>query len=329
MRKSIFYIITALGLLSLNSCEKDETKAVLSSNPVAPTLSVPASLSTDFTRANGASSIKFMGKAADLGFKASIKYTLEADTSAKFVKPVSIASAYVDTFSMTISDLNTLLLKQFTADSAQTIHFRVKTYVTDAVPTVYSAVSDVKLTPYGLPRLDLISGTTVTGKVESSLGNGSYTGLVYVDATKPFTLKDPDTGIVYGNSGGALSTTGSAISAATGWYRLTANTKSLTYTLDPHMVGLVGAFDGWSSPDSKMAYNAKTGTWSITIALPAGEVKFRMNDDWAWNLGGTPDNLTHGGSNITLAAGTYTITLTITNDVAGSETGTYTIVSAK
>ena len=76
-----------------------------------------------------------------------------------------------------------------------------------------------------------------------------------------------------------------------------------------------------------MDYNASTGTWDITVTLVAGDIKFRLNDAWAWNLGGTTDNLTHNGSNITVAAGNYTIKLTITVfSPLGSEAGTYTIV---
>ena len=38
-------------------------------------------------------------------------------------------------------------------------------------------------------------------------------------------------------------------------------------------------------------------------------MKFRANDDWAINWGGTLDALTQGGANITVAAGTYDIQL--------------------
>ena len=77
-----------------------------------------------------------------------------------------------------------------------------------------------------------------------------------------------------------------------------------------------------------MEYNPATGTWSITLNLVDGEIKFRLNNAWAWNLGGTPDNLTVDGANIPLTAGNYTIVLTITNpnSVKGEVGGTCTIV---
>ena len=90
------------------------------------------------------------------------------------------------------------------------------------------------------------------------------------------------------------------------------------------MIGLVGSAtpNGWDSPDQKMDYDAVTGTWKKTLTLVAGEFKFRLNDAWVWNLGGTTDNLTQGGNNIAVTAGNYTISLTIINGT----TGTYKIV---
>ena len=89
-------------------------------------------------------------------------------------------------------------------------------------------------------------------------------------------------------------------------------------------IGLIGSAtpNGWDTPDQKMDYDSKTGTWSITVDLIDGDIKFRKNDGWAWNLGGTHDNLTQGGDNLSVSAGNYTITLTIINDA----TGTCTIV---
>jgi hypothetical protein len=62
--------------------------------------------------------------------------------------------------------------------------------------------------------------------------------------------------------------------------------------------------------------------------LIVGEIKFRYNDGWAWNLGWNTAKtaLEHNGGNIAVVeAGNYTITLTITRFEA-PETGTFTIV---
>ena len=82
-----------------------------------------------------------------------------------------------------------------------------------------------------------------------------------------------------------------------------------------------------------MEYNPATGTWSITLNLVEGEMKFRLNNGWAWNLGyhtgTTPVILTdlfHDGDNIKVTAGNYTITLTITQPNGPTEAGSCTIV---
>ena len=155
-------------------------------------------------------------------------------------------------------------------------------------------------------------------KIESALGDGAYFGYVKLDVTKPFTLHDPDANITYGADGTALAVNGAGIvPPGTGWHELSVNTVALTYNMSAYMIGLVGSAtpNGWNTPDQKMDYNPQNGTWYITIDLIVGEIKFRKNDGWAWNLGGTPDNLVGDGANIPIPeAGNYTIVLTITDD---------------
>ncbi|MCL4483982.1 MAG: SusE domain-containing protein [Bacteroidetes bacterium] len=329
MNKKIFIYLTFIGLIGiLFSCKKDETKAILSDNPVAPTLvSVP-----DLTlkRANGTNVLQFVGTAVDPGFQASATYYLEACVKGtNFKDPLLIFSDKQDlSMKISVSDLNGIFLKKYPADQLTSVDLRIRSVLSVSSGTasfVYSSVTkSADATTYGLPRLDLI-GSGITQKIESALGNGVYVNFVKLDATKSFTLKDPDSNTIYGGSNGVLSVNGSGIkSTANGWYRLTVDTKALTYKLESYMVGLVGDAtpNGWSSPDQKMDYNASTGTWSITLNLVSGGFKFRLNDDWGWNLGGTTDNLTQGGANCSVTAGNYTITLTIINGT----TGTYTIV---
>jgi hypothetical protein len=255
-----------------------------------------------------------------------------AAAGTNFADPIVILTdVQNDSLKISVSDLNGLLLKKFPADKASSIDFRIRSVlVVDAgtgapgtgnAPFEYiSKTSNANVTLYGLPKLDLID-SGINQKIESPLGNGDYKGFVKLDATKPFTLLDPDNNIKYGANGSALAVNGTGITVAkSGWYMLKANTKDLSYSTSDYMIGLVGSAtpNGWDSPDQKMDYNAQTGTWSITLDLKAGEIKFRKNDGWAWNLGGSPDNLTQGGDNIAVSAGNYTITLTIINDATGT-----------
>ncbi len=321
--------MSLLSLIILFSCEKDETKAVLSDTPGEPGLNVP-STELVLQRANATQVLVFSGAAADFGFPAAISYTLEAIKSgASFDSPTIIATAAVDTFALTVADLNAKLLDMGIAEySATQVEMRVKATLTSTVPAAYSAVKVVTATLYGLPRLVLT--TTPEQGILSPAGDGNYGGLVKLEAGVSFTLTDLESGKTYGGVGGVLSENGAPIVVETaGWYNLTASTVDLVYAANPYFIGLVGSAtpNQWNAPDQKMDYDPATGTWSITIDLVDGDIKFRLNDDWAWNLGGTTDNLTHNGANIPVTAGNYTIVLTITNATVGSETGTFTITA--
>jgi hypothetical protein len=332
MKKLIFYILF-IGL-ALASCKKDETRVIMSASPTVPTIATLPNLTLQ--RVNGTSTLKFVGTPVDPGFKASATYFLEAAAAGtNFKDSVLIMSDVQDTaLKITVSNLNGILLKKFTADAASSVDYRIRALLsidagTGAKPKIYtSPAKNASTTIYGLPRLDLLNSGVVQ-KIESALGDGKYVGFVKLDATKPFTLKNPDTNVTYGATGAALAVNGAAIPvAANGWYKLSANTTALTYSSDSYMIGLVGSAtpNGWNSPDQKMDYDAKTGTWKITITLVDGEFKFRLNDAWSVNWGGTASNLVFNGANVPITAGNYTISFTITNDVAGSNTGTFTIV---
>jgi len=339
MKIKINYLILMLLIVGLfPSCQKQELVKMMTT-PVAPELTKIPDLT--LIRTNGTDTLTFVGSPVDPGFQASAIYYLEACPAGdNFANPISILNSTKDNaMKITVSDLNAILIKVFPTDSVSSVDFRIRSVLvvdagtgapgTGSNPFEYSSkIVTENVTTYGLPRLDLV-GSGINQKIESALGDGSYFGYVKIDPAKPFKLHDPDSDTTYGASGGKLVADGGSGIVATGdagWYKLYANTVDLTYSMDAYMIGLVGSStpNGWGSPDSKMDYDAKSGTWSITIDLIAGEIKFRLNDGWAWNLGGTPDNLTQGGANIPIATtGNYTITLTINSD---GQTGSCTIV---
>lgn len=340
MKQKILIFIGIMGLLSLfASCEKDEVRIILDNEPTPPViLSMPESLILQ--RNNATDTLLFTAQTVDPGFAASANYFFEAaETGTGFANPLTIyAGAKIDSIQMRVSVLNTTLLKAFEADMVTSADFRIRATLvvdggtgapgtgTDKVFEYISATITANVNPYGLPRLDLI-GSGMDQKIESASGDGTYTGYVKLNSANAFTLLNPDTDTEYGRAAaaGTLEVDGAGISIDdNGWHILTADINALTYKTEAYMIGLVGSAtpSGWDTPDQKMDYNPKTGTWYITLDLIDGEIKFRKNDGWAWNLGGTPENLTQGGDNIVVTAGNYTITLTIVND----ETGSCTIV---
>lgn len=338
MNKKLLIFLTFIGLIGLlASCEKDETKVYMSSNPTAPTiLSVP-----DLTlkRTNGTQKLTFTGTPVDPGFQASATYFLEACASGtNFADALIIQSGIkAEKFEITVADLNGMALAKYPADKATSIDIRLRAVLTqDAgtgyTPMVYSSgLKTVNITPYGLPRLDLVN-SGIAQKIQSPLGDGKYAGYVKLNTANPFTLKDPDTNKTYGANGSVLAENGSAIAVETnGWYKLDVNTTALSYNLAEYNVGVVGAFTGWGgSADYMMDYDADKGYWTTTLDLPAGPMKFRLNSKWDVNWGPDGDKdlpgtggimaLPNSSGNINItAAGNYTIRLVV-NGSAGSVT---------
>lgn len=96
--------------------------------------------------------------------------------------------------------------------------------------------------------------------------------------------------------------------------RVTVDLTSMSLTVDPVTeVEVVGSFTDWgTNEDYLMKYSSETDSWKIEgAAIPAGgQWKFRMNRDWAINVGGALDNLVQDGGNITdTDPGVYTIEL--------------------
>jgi hypothetical protein len=134
--------------------------------------------------------------------------------------------------------------------------------------------------------------------------------------------KNNDWGLNYGDNGadGTLEKDGSNIAVSEGTYLITFNANELTVTLEEIDVpGIVGsaAPNSWDGPDVAMIPDfSRDGVWIATgVQLKAGEIKFRMNNDWAVNYGdnGADGSLEKDGSNIVVAAGKYDIELNLTD----------------
>jgi hypothetical protein len=345
MNKNLLIYLTFVGLIGLLSdCKKDEMKVIISANPIAPTILTLPDLT--LKRASGKDTLIFTGTAVDPGFQASATYFLEACAKGNnFKDSISIANGISpQRMKITVSELNGLLLKKFPADQVSTVDFRIRAVLsidagTGYKPMIYSsAAKSADVTIYGLPRLDLI-GSGITQKIESALGDGTYTGFVKLDKTKAFTIKDPDSGTIYGANGTALAVNGTALTPSeNGWFQLSADTKGLTLKLDLYKIGLVGSatLNGWNGPDQPFDYNAQTGIWSCTTTLVSGVVKVRKNNDWnqginlglgdathtqynlsnLWNNGGSKDIPIADAGNYTmqLSIGSSTYSMTITKN---------------
>jgi starch-binding outer membrane protein SusE/F len=133
--------------------------------------------------------------------------------------------------------------------------------------------------------------------------------------------KSNDWGLNYGDNGanGTLEKDGANIAVAKGVYLITFNHNDLTIKIEKTSIpGIVGsaAPNGWNGPDVQMKPDFfKDAVWVAKgVKLAAGEMKFRMNNDWGVNYGddGLNGTLELNGANIPVtSAGTYDIELNL------------------
>lgn len=95
------------------------------------------------------------------------------------------------------------------------------------------------------------------------------------------------------------------VNAGEGVYYMDVNLSEGTITATKvETMGMIGGFNGWDG-DAVMTWNAEEYCFEATNAgVTAGGWKFRVNGDWAVNLGGSLNNLTAGGDNLTVAGNT-------------------------
>ena len=130
----------------------------------------------------------------------------------------------------------------------------------------------------------------------NSWNDGNYgTGTINDDGLSGTLIDD-------GGSGNVL--------AEPGFYRAEVDLAAMTYKLTSiASIGIIGPAQAGSwDVDTDMTYNKETRAWEATVELAADEFKFRANDGWDINWGGSFDNLKQNGDNLRInEAGTYFI----------------------
>ena len=109
------------------------------------------------------------------------------------------------------------------------------------------------------------------------------------------------------NFGGAATNEGGnfGVNAGEGVYYFDVNLSEGTITATKvETMGIIGGFNSWGG-DATMTWNAKEYCFEATnVGVTADGWKFRINGGWDINLGGSLDNLTAGGANLSVAGNT-------------------------
>lgn len=208
------------------------------------------------------------------------------------------------------------------------VEIRIKAVVSENVNPLYSDVTSFYITPFdaGKPKLyvtgthqpipwDFASAQTIYSLVEDE----NYEGYIYFTASCEYKLnKTPDIAWGAGASAGTIAIDGANLTNATaGMYWVTVDTLIATINTEVRNWGVIGSATagGWDT-DTDMEYDFALGKLKATMDLTADEIKFRVNDDWAINLGdtGADGTMEPGGDNIVVPeAGNYTVYLDLSN----------------
>lgn len=340
--KNINKIISIFAiLLVLVSCEKEVFDPVV--GVYTPPTMEDVSGNYVFTEDMANDVFKtFKWSAADYGFQSATTYKVQIDFAGnEFANAIELASTTGTSADITVGALNQKLLAMGAKTNVgNDFEIRVVASVNANVQKLISNAPVVNILPYKVviiyPSLYLpgnyqaASGYTSdwspdkAQQVYSIKQDEKYEGYVnMVGSDIKFKFTDePNWDVNWGDDGadGTLDPNGADIAIpAAGYYRIKADINALTYSFMKTDWGLIGDAtpNGWDS-DQNMTYSMDTKTWSITLDLAAGSIKFRANDDWALNYGdnGFDGTLEEGGENIPIAeAGNYTIVLNL--EVAG------------
>ncbi|MXV50982.1 SusF/SusE family outer membrane protein [Pedobacter sp. HMF7647] len=334
-------IALALISVSLWSCEKDETQVVAD---VSPAGQLTASATTlNLTQANQAKpAVTLAFPAATVtGYTVPVTSTIQFDVKGNnFSNPKEYVVA-TTTFSPTTADFNNMLLALGikVGEPAQ-IDVRLKSGAAINAMT-FSNVVTLSATPYLASAWIYAPGAyqgwnpSTADSLVSTSSNGIYQGVINFPAGSLDFKITPEKkwDVAYGDAGaGSLSTSGGNLNVGTAGLKLvTADMNKKTWTVEKFdSWGLIGSATagGWDADTDMKFINDGKNTWKLTTTLTSGDIKFRMNDAWDVNLGGSNGTLTAGGGNIAVAeAGKYTVTLSLTYDSNKKVTGgTYNLV---
>lgn len=147
---------------------------------------------------------------------------------------------------------------------------------------------------------------------------GVYTGYVYVADPNGANLQfkfqrvagswdnEINAGAFVSFGGAATNENGNiGVNAGEGVYYFDVNLSEGTITATKiETMGMIGGFNNWDG-DAVMTWNAEEYCFEATnVGVTADGWKFRVNGGWDINLGGSLNNLTAGGDNITVAGNT-------------------------
>ncbi len=336
MKNTFKILLATLIFVGLWSCE-DEQELMFLTPPasfdiVTPDAGTAVTLSPDLGT-NPALTVTW--KPADYGTPTAVNYIIEiAQTGTNFENLIEAGSTNNTNLTWTVLELNgASIAAGLTPFSQGGLDIRIKATVgTQASQPLYSNVVTVLVTPFStdLPALAVPGNhqgwnpPTAPRIASSAFGATDYEGYMWLNGAFKFVGPDAAGNFNWGNtdwgddgsfSGVLAENNESDCNVPANYYLVRANTTTLQYTTTVTNWGIIGAATpgGWDN-STALTYNQTTKKWQGTVALTAGEFKFRANNAWTINLGGPADSMAYDGGNLSVdAAGTYFVELDLTN----------------
>ncbi len=316
--KIFFAFIMLIGIIS---CEERENIIVEpNSSPILMDLSTEKLVLNENFPANPALTVTW--KQASYTAPVEMKYSLEVSSTESFENPYVLTSTLESQnyATFTNKELNEAAKKiGLIPYVAKNMYFRVKSYIgSNNNLQQLSVVTSVLITPYAAsPTYEytdlFLIGDATAGGWDNAITNMNlypllktsnskiyqFTGLFKAGGFKIIKNKG-SWDAQYGSGGAGLLSvdggSGNISISQEGYYKLTINTATLTYTLDPvsapiktyDSISIIGTVNGnWNNDTQLTKSSFDPHMWKISkTSLKAGEFKFRANNAWdnSWGL---------------------------------------------
>lgn len=272
--------------------------------------------------------------------QATITYDIETALAGTDFTTIASVGTTVDMYSMNIShaDLNDAALTAgILPEEVGGLDIRIKATIATASGDLvrYSESASISVTPYSTSV-----GLSTWGIIGSGYNNwGAFADGSFYTTDQPNIIvayvtlitgeikfrENNDWGNNFGDTGadGTLEPGGDNIAVTAGTYKITVNFNDNTWTSEQFSLGIVGSgYNDWGNagPDAKFYYDQITNSFKVGVKLVDGEIKFRVNNDWGTNYGGSGGVLSLNGSNLAVTAGYYTVSVDLENN-------TYSVVA--
>lgn len=337
MKKLSILGLFIFALISFNSCETEDDVVFTTQDPEGFVFT-NSTLETYLLAPGTSSNLgeRFTWSNADFGVPSNTSYELQSSISGDFTDATVVNTSTTNEIAMTIGQMMSVGTEAGLDADPDTpepnegvFSVRLRAYVgeTGGENDVFSntLVINIKFIEASSAGGSGITPATwgIVGDGYNAWGDGGPDGQFYttseagvlaayvtlIDGEIKFRENNAwDSDLGDDGADGSLEVGGANIAVTAGTYKITIDTAESTYTMEDYSWGVVGdGYNAWGDdgPDAKFYYDYTTDTFKVNVKLLDGDVKFRLNNDWAVEF---------EGENIPVTAGHYAISINLNDN---------------